>query len=130
MGSANKSDSDGEAITTPAAAGGGGLASPQHTCEGKPDVKQGDPGQSASMTMVSAGVSGPSGGITAEGAERKVEQRFMRSFPAHLRHAVIRGLVTGGEYAFRVLAINSAGRGEPGPWTEIVRVVDPADEMD
>lgn len=85
--------------------------------------------RSTSATMASAGGMGLPG-LAAQGAAREVEQRFMRSFPAHLRHAVIRGLVTGGEYAFRVAAINSAGRGKPGPWTGIVRVIDPADEMD
>ncbi|CAN0507524.1 unnamed protein product, partial [Ectocarpus sp. 8 AP-2014] len=50
------------------------------------------------------------------------------SAPSHLRHLVIRGLATGGDYVFRVSASNAAGMGESGPWTEVVRVVDPADE--
>ncbi|CAM9452554.1 unnamed protein product, partial [Ectocarpus fasciculatus] len=59
---------------------------------------------------------------------REVKQRFPRAVPSHLRHLVIRGLATGGDYVFRVSASNTAGMGEPGPWTEVVRVVDPADE--
>lgn len=126
-----------EAITTPgaaAAAGEGRPASPQHTtCEGKPDAKQGaDPRSSSSSTMALAGVvTLPGVGVAAERrAAREIEQRFTRSVPAHLRHAVIRGLVTGSEYAFRVVAINSAGRGQPGSWTGTVRVADPADLVD
>lgn len=59
---------------------------------------------------------------------REVKKRFTRSVPSHMRHLVVRGLATGGDYLFRVAASNVAGMGEAGPWTQIVRVVDPADE--
>lgn len=65
-----------------------------------------------------------------EGGEvvREVMQRFHRSVPSQMRYLVVRGLVTGGDYVFRVAASNEAGTGEAGPWTQVVRVVDPADE--
>ncbi|CAM9348828.1 unnamed protein product [Scytosiphon promiscuus] len=53
---------------------------------------------------------------------------FRRSVPSHLRHLVVRGLATGGDYVFRVAGSNTAGLGKPGPWTEVVRVEDPADQ--
>lgn len=70
------------------------------------------------------------GGGEAGKAEvvREVEQRLTRSVPSHMRYLVVRGLATGGDYIFRVRASNVAGMGEAGPWTEVVRVVDPADE--
>lgn len=46
------------------------------------------------------------------------------------RHAVIKGLKTGVEYAFRVVGTNAAGRGKPGPWSEVVQVVDYANDFD
>ncbi|CAN0450739.1 unnamed protein product, partial [Scytosiphon promiscuus] len=58
----------------------------------------------------------------------EVVQKFRRSVPSHLRHLVVRGLATGGDYVFRVAASNTAGLGEAGPWTEVVRVEDPADQ--
>lgn len=59
---------------------------------------------------------------------REVKQRFTRSVPSRMRHLVVRGLATRGDYVFRVRASNVAGMGEAGPWTQVVRVVDPADE--
>lgn len=72
------------------------------------------------------GAGGRRGG--REEVAREVIQKFRRSVPSHLRHLVVRGLATGGDYVFRVAGSNSAGLGEAGPWTEVVRVEDPADQ--
>lgn len=72
---------------------------------------------------------GGGGGQGGRGEEvREVKQRFTRSVPSHMRHLVVRGLATGSDYVFRVAASNVAGMGEAGPWTQVVGVVDPADE--
>lgn len=72
------------------------------------------------------GASGRRGG--REEVAREVIQKFRRSVPSRLRHFVVRGLVKGGDYVFRVRGSNAAGLGAAGPWTEVVRVEDPADE--
>lgn len=59
---------------------------------------------------------------------REIIETSVRTVAAHMRAVVIRGLVVHGEYAFRVAGVNVAGRGEPGPWTEMVRIPDPTDE--
>lgn len=55
---------------------------------------------------------------------REVINTFTRKATSNARHVVIRGLTTGGEYAFRVAGVNVAGKGEQGPWTGSVCVVD------
>ena len=74
--------------------------------------------------------SGRSGGGDGRREEvvREVKQRFTRSVQSHMRHLVVRGLTTGDDYVFRVRASNAAGMGEAGLWTQVVRVIDPADE--
>lgn len=65
--------------------------------------------------------------VESGGEPREIMETAVRTVAAHMRVVSIKGLVTHGEYTFRVAGVNVMGRGEAGLWSAIVRIPDPND---
>lgn len=112
---------------------GDGKSSPQNGLLVKtdPESRGQSPQVVAEMAMGSmVDVKEPPSGQKSVIRQHEVIKHLTHVVVSPTRHAVIKGLTTGVEYAFRVTGTNAAGRGKPGPWSEIVQVVDCANGFD
>lgn len=112
---------------------GNGKSSPQNglLVKTEPESKGKSPQVVAGTAMGSVVVvNEPPSGQTPVIRQHEIIKHLTHVIVSPTRHAVIRGLTTGVEYAFRVAGTNAAGRGKPGPWSEVVQVVDCANDFD